>query len=261
MKKNHKTAFHDNDNKTAQLYIKVRAIENVFTIVDNKRTFLKSSPFKMIGNNWHEPVDDPQIAIYTQYGAKNTHKNTYGTARGYTHAGLDIFALEGSNVYACLDSEVYEIQKWTRKTGKSGYGHNITLKVKIPQEIRNRRREYTLAYTTDKKQGNSFNPNSNVFYLRYAHLGDILVKKGDKVKTGDVIAKSGISGVIDGTKDPHLHFNIYSDVKSNTYLVNPAYYVYWKEIGDLTKADKKTQKDRMDEGLKVDPAPKLSKIK
>ncbi len=253
-----KNGFYDTKGKTAEIYIKAEIYENVFTF---KAGFTQETTFKMIGNNWHEPVDDPQIAIYTQYGAENTHKNTYGTARGYTHAGLDIFALEGSNVYACLDAEVYEIQKWTRKTGESGYGHNVTLEVKIPQEVRNRRREYTLAYKTDKKQGNSFDPNSNIFYLRYAHLEDILVKKGDKVKAGQVIAKSGISGVIEGTKDPHLHFNIYSDVKSNAYLVNPAYYVYWKEIGDLTEVNKKVQKDRMEQGLKVDPAPKLSKIK
>jgi hypothetical protein len=118
-----------------------------------------------------------------------------------------------------------------------------------------------LAYKTDKKQGGNFNPKAEVFLLRYAHLKDILVKKGQKVKVGDVIGKTGISGVIEGTKDPHLHFNMYSDKKSNPYLVNPAYYVYWKEIGDLTEVDKKIQKDRMEEGIKTNAAPKLSKIK
>ncbi|WP_064967203.1 M23 family metallopeptidase [Tenacibaculum ovolyticum] len=252
-----KNGFSDTEGKTANLFIKVTCKGDVV----HEKEFLKEGCYKMIGNNWHEPVDDPQIAIYTQFGADNTHKNTYGTARGYTHVGLDIFSIEGENAYACLDAEVFEIQKWTRTKGDSGYDHNITLKVKNPQEVKNRRREYTLAYKTDKKQGGNFNPKSEVFLLRYAHLKDILVKKGQKVKVGDVIGKTGISGVIEGTKDPHLHFNMYSDKKSNPYLVNPAYYVYWKEIGDLTEADKKIQKDRMEEGIKTNAAPKLSKIK
>ena len=103
-----------------------------------------------------------------------------------------------------------------------------------------------MTYKSDLKEKGSFNKNSNFFLLRFCHLEDILVKVGDKVKTGDVIGKSGISGVIAGTSDPHLHFNIYSDEKKNAFLVNPAYYVYWKEISDLTVADKKVQTDRKD---------------
>ena len=52
--------------------------------------------------------------------------------------GLDIFSLEGANVYACLDAEVFETQEWVRTKGSSGYGHNITLKVKTAQEVINR---------------------------------------------------------------------------------------------------------------------------
>lgn len=120
-----KNSYADDDSKTANLYVKVKNFED-FLFIRNK-AFLRTNPFKMIGNNWHEPVDDPQIAIYTQRGNNLPQNNTYGLARvrkNPLHAGLDIFSLEGSNVYACLDAEVYEIQKWTRKTGKSGYGQN-----------------------------------------------------------------------------------------------------------------------------------------
>ncbi len=90
-------------------------------------------------------------------------------------------------------------------------------------------------------------------------MEDVLVKKGDKVKAGKLIGKTGISGVFKpGTHDPHLHFNIYSTKKIEAYLVNPAYYVYWKEIGDLTVADKKVQRDRKDEGYKINSNPKIS---
>jgi murein DD-endopeptidase MepM/ murein hydrolase activator NlpD len=166
-----KNGFHDNDNKTAQLYIKVRAIENVFTIVDDKRTFLKSSPFKMIGNNWHEPVDDPQIALWNSEGYIKPQSNTFGTARGRLHTGLDIFALEKSNVYACLDGTVY------RKQWHGGYGWTITIKLDRPVELKNRKKAYTHAYKTDKNSKPKFNEDDTSIYLFYAHLKDILVKK------------------------------------------------------------------------------------
>ncbi len=250
-----KNGFYDIQGKTANLFITVTCKGEV----THKETFLKSSSFKMIGNNWHEPVDDPQIAIYNQHGVKKMKSNTFGMGRDRFHSGLDIFSLESSKVYACLDAEVFEIQKWTSKT-KSGYGHNVTLKVKNPQEVRNRKREYTKAFTDDLDQKASFDENSDVFLLRYAHLEDILVKKGQKVKAGDPIGKSGVSGIALGTHDPHVHFNIYSTAKLEKHLVNPAYYVYWKEIGDLTATDKKVQEDRKDEGYKPNPVPTLSKI-
>ncbi|MGB1283807.1 MAG: M23 family metallopeptidase [Polaribacter sp.] len=254
-----KNGYDDDDSKTAQLYLKVEATQNVSKIVNNGE-FLKDTPFKMIGNNWHEPVEDPQIAIYSQNGHNHPYKNTYGKGRDRLHAGLDIFALEGSNVYACLDAVVIGIEKWTRTIGKSGYGHQIKLKVLNHQEFHNRKREYTLAYDTDIKKGSNFEWDSETIYFRYAHLLDILVKKSQIVRAGDIIGKTGVSGVIAGTKDPHLHFNISSKKTGSSYLVNPAYYVYWKEESSLTEAEKKIQTDRKNEGFKPNPAPKLSKI-
>ncbi|MBL4746667.1 MAG: hypothetical protein JKY08_09910, partial [Flavobacteriaceae bacterium] len=93
-----------------------------------EKEFLKESPFKMISNNWHEPVDDPQIAMFTQGGNSTPQNNTFGKHRSSKtklHAGLDLFALEGTNVYACLDAEVFETQEWVRTKGDSGYGHNF----------------------------------------------------------------------------------------------------------------------------------------
>ena len=52
----------------------------------------------------------------------------------------------------------------------------------------------------------------------YAHCSKLLVSKGDEVKCGQVIAKSGETGNATG---PHLHFSIEKD----GVRLNPAYYL------------------------------------
>ena len=46
------------------------------------------------------------------------------------------------------------------------------------------------------------------FQTVYAHLGDVLAETGQKVDAGDIIARSGNSGISTG---PHLHFEIRRD--------------------------------------------------
>ena len=46
------------------------------------------------------------------------------------------------------------------------------------------------------------------YVTRYAHLQDIVVRKGERVKTGKKIACVGISGI---SFAPHLHYEIYRD--------------------------------------------------
>ena len=71
-------------------------------------------------------------------------------------------------------------------------------------------------------------------YFEYGHLSDIYVKTGQRVKRGDIIAKSGATdggtGVITG---PHCHVGCLPpnfDLGTNTYgRVNPRLYMtdYW----------------------------------
>ena len=53
----------------------------------------------------------------------------------------------------------------------------------------------------------------------YGHLSSFLVKSGDRVKQGQVIAKSGNTGVSSG---PHLHLTI----RENTIPVDPKKYLF-----------------------------------
>ena len=60
--------------------------------------------------------------------------------------------------------------------------------------------------------------HGNGIYSYYMHCSTLKVSAGDRVKQGQVIARSGSTGISTG---PHLHFAIY---KGNNY-VNPMYYV------------------------------------
>lgn len=86
------------------------------------------------------------------------------------HDGLDIAIPEGTEVVAVKSGTVTEVRT------SATYGKLL-------------RYETTDGYT--------------VFY---AHLSEIPVKKGEKIKQGQVVAKSGNTGLSTG---PHLHYGIY----------------------------------------------------
>jgi murein DD-endopeptidase MepM/ murein hydrolase activator NlpD len=69
------------------------------------------------------------------------------------------------------------------------------------------------------------------FRTVYAHLSKILVKRGEKVQRGEVIAKTGTSGLSTG---PHLHY----EVEHDGVKVNPADY-FFDDLGffELTAKD------------------------
>jgi murein DD-endopeptidase MepM/ murein hydrolase activator NlpD len=48
------------------------------------------------------------------------------------------------------------------------------------------------------------------FVTVYAHCSQLMIKKGQRVKKGDIIAKVGSTGWAIG---PHLHFEIWKDSK------------------------------------------------
>ncbi len=64
------------------------------------------------------------------------------------------------------------------------------------------------------------------YKVMYAHLSEILVKKGDKIKQGDIVAKSGNTGLSTG---PHLHYSLWKDGK----LIDPMDYVKLKYTQDV----------------------------
>ncbi len=105
------------------------------------------------------------------------------------HEGMDFSSPIGTDIYATADGVVTKITN-----EKTGYGKRIEI-------------EHGFGYTT-----------------LYAHLDDFNVRKGQKVKRGDVIGYVGNTG---GSTAPHLHYEVH--VKGRK--VNPQHY-YFKE--DLT---------------------------
>lgn len=91
----------------------------------------------------------------------------YGTSR--FHEGMDFSSAVGTPVYATGAGTV-KVAGW-----ESGYGKNIDI-------------DHGYNYLT-----------------RYAHLSEILVKPGQKVKRGDLIGKVGNTGKSTG---PHLHYEV-----------------------------------------------------
>jgi len=60
--------------------------------------------------------------------------------------------------------------------------------------------------------------HSNGFVTAYAHASELLVKRGDQVKRGQVIARSGQSGTV---TSPQLHF----EIRKGATPVDPAQYL------------------------------------
>lgn len=105
------------------------------------------------------------------------------------HEGMDFSAPIGTDIYATADGKVTKITK-----EKTGYGKRIEI-------------DHGFGYKT-----------------LYAHMDQFNVKRGQKVKRGDVIGYVGNTG---GSTAPHLHYEVHVKGKK----VNPQHY-YFKE--DLT---------------------------
>lgn len=104
------------------------------------------------------------------------------------HTGIDFRAPIGTPIYATADATVEFCG-----VSRNGYGKHIDL-------------NHGYGYAT-----------------KYAHLSKISVKKGDKVKRGDLIGYTGNTGL---SKGPHLHY----ELSHNGQKINPVDHFY----SDLT---------------------------
>lgn len=143
-----------------------------------------------------------------------------------------------------------------------GYGKVVIIKISNVDDFNKRRLSYSPYYIKSirnyktseydisgfgnftEKEGIS---SGTDVYLKYAHLNEILVNTTDKkgVKSGDIIAKSGVTGVSGGSYGPHLHFEISSKQWPSGFSerFNPGYYVKYKNETQLSTTERKEQDD------------------
>jgi len=104
------------------------------------------------------------------------------------HYGLDFSAPEGTEIFATGDGVVVKSKRLY-----NGYGRHIVIR-------------HGFGYET-----------------LYAHMSKSLVRKGDRVKRGQVIGLVGSTGT---STSSHLHYEVHKDGKK----VNPSHYFF----NDLT---------------------------
>lgn len=103
---------------------------------------------------------------------------------------------------------------------ESHNGQDIALVMNTP--IRDARDGMVISTTPTTAGGNQvIVQHNNGWRTGYAHLNSVVVKTGQHVKQGDIIAYSGNTG--SHTTGPHLHFTM-KDAQGNT--LDPRDYVY-----------------------------------
>ena len=128
-----------------------------------------------------QPVNNRQLTLLAA-GKKPLINPFHRTMR--EHHGVDYLIPEGTAVFATADGTVQSLSEKNTTHGKA----------------------ITIAH-------------GNGYQTSYSHLLDIRVKRGDKVKRGDIIAMSGNSGL---SFAPHLHY----EVIFNGTRVDPVHYFF-----------------------------------
>ena len=128
-----------------------------------------------------QPINNRQLTLLAA-GKKPLINPFHRTMR--EHHGVDYLVPEGTAVFATADGVVMSLSEKNSSHGK--------------------------AITID---------HGNGYQTSYSHLLDTRVKKGTKVKRGDIIAMSGNSGL---SFAPHLHY----EVIFNGMRVDPVHYFF-----------------------------------
>ena len=134
------------------------------------------------GLQWEKKQEDwlsPVDGVITSYCGERENPILH---KKENHNGLDIAVPEGTDVIAVKSGMVTEVRT------SATYGK-------------------VLEYET--KDG---------YTVMYAHLSKVLVKQGEEIKQGQVVAKSGNTGLSTG---PHLHYSLW---KGET-LLDPMEYL------------------------------------
>ncbi len=133
------------------------------------------------GKTW-APNNERERNAYITYPVPNLGNYSLdGSENSGSHTGLDIKVPVGTPVLSIANGMVYKIASLQTGFGK----HIVIAHVNIPDP---------------ENEG-----KKTTIFSAYAHLSSIIVKEGQDVKKGEIIGKSGDSGM---TTAYHLHFQI-----------------------------------------------------
>lgn len=131
------------------------------------------------------PMTHPlQSFSFAQTGASVGNKINPFYKVSMKHNGLDLIATAGEPVLAVADGVVKDVI-----ISKKGLGNVVVL------------------------------DHGNGYVTRYAHLADIVVKKGRRIKRGTKIGNVGVSG---NSFAPHLHYEVMKD----TLVMDPVHHLF-----------------------------------
>lgn len=211
-----------NKEKKAKLYIFAYMRSPAYR-TKNGQTYVECEVKKDLSNiqirdtDWHEPLDKMEIALFNTGQYRPSH-GTFGNVRAIgekTHTGLDLFALDDTPVYACMDGIIHY-----NHSNPEGFGYRIFLEINTEKGLEIYRKHildknYQLLYPNLKEivKGDGYKENSKVYTFAYCHLKEFdtgLIGTKRTVKAGDIIGYTGSSGNARGTDSPHLHIEVRS---------------------------------------------------
>ncbi len=154
--------------------------------------------------------------VYITYPVPNLgNYKLDGTENSGSHPGIDIKIPVGTPIRAIANGVVTKV-----KDSRTGYGKHIVIA--------------HVGFPDPENENKIVN-----LFSAYAHLSKIDVKIGEEVSKGQVIAKSGQSGMATA---PHLHFQLDND--------SAPYHPYWPfSWNDVTNAGLSSYFDAVKTGL------------
>lgn len=146
---------------------------------EKKFEFRESSLCPNVGE-WSKAPNYNSSPLKSMSWANNLPKDKFGCSRNSGnkfHAGIDLEAEVGTECFALANGTITDI----------GFGTELGKFIAL-----------------------QFEEGGNKYGAGYCHLDEIIIKKGDKVTSGQLIGKTGKTGNV-GTDKPHLHLEIHKN--------------------------------------------------
>jgi len=205
-----KTIFSTEVRRANELHAEINEhVEALRVFLEEIRVFEEANEDQVRTTPSLSPLRSDTFVMTSPFG---TRRSPF-TKKIDFHAGIDLAATKGTPIYAPADGTVTFAGRFPMKRSVSWwrYGNLVALR------------------------------NGDRFITLYGHCEEILVKVGQKVEQGQVIATVGDTG---WSTNPHLHFEIRSrDEEGEWHPVDPRIYILdhrWRDEERMLIAARKS---------------------